>query len=180
MVLRATPSETPTLNIGAEVTISVAVTVPVLAQAGPYASALQARAGTEALETMELRFEVPEQAAPVEGTHVTISVGNQRIRQNDVVLFSAQIGDGADAFVEGAQMRWSVVPADGGLFDAAGRFVAYRAGKFTVVARGPLTKDGTVRMASARMPVTVLERGLSGSLSLVGRGRFDARYTSDL
>ena len=180
LVPRAVPSEIPTLNVGADATISVTVRVPVLAQAGPYAAVLQARAGAEAADTLDLRFAVPERAAPVDGTHITISTGIESIRQGDVVRFSAQVRDSADAVVEGAQMSWSVVPADAGLFDADGRFVAYGAGEMMVVARAPVTTDGTPRVASARVPVTVVERGLSGSLRLAGMGRAVDRYTSDL
>ncbi len=180
VVPRATPSEIPTLNIGAEATISVNVTIPVLAQAGPYVAVLQARAGTEAADTLDLRFEVPERAAPVDGTHVTISTRNESIRQGDVVRFSAQVRDSTDAVVVGGQISWSVEPADGGLVDAEGRFVPYGVGEMTIVAQAPVTTDGTLRVASARMPVTVVERGLFGSLRLAGMGRLDDRYTSDL
>ena len=180
VVPRPTPSEIPTLNVGAEATILVNVTIPVLAQAGPYVAVLQARAGTEAADTLDLRFEVPERAAPVDGTHVTISTGNESIRQGDVVRFSAQVRDSTDAVVVGGRTSWSVEPADGGLVDAEGRFVPYGVGEMTIVAQAPVTTDGTLRVASARMPVTVVERGLFGSLRLAGMGRLDDRYTSDL
>ena len=180
IVVRAAPSEIPTLNVGADATISLAVTVPAVAQAGAYLVVLQARAGTEAAATLGLRFEVPERTAPVDGTHVTISAGNERVRQGDVVRFEAQVRDSTGAVVEGAQVGWSVEPADGGLFDAEGRFVPYGAGEVTVVARAPVTTDGNVRMATIGKPITVLDRGLSGSLRLVGMGRVEGRQTSDL
>ncbi len=179
IVPKASPSEIPTLNVGDRATISITVTVPPIALAGAYEATLHAGA-TEAGAIVGLRFEVPERAAAVDGTQVAITAGSEVIRQGDVVRYAAQVRDTAGAVVEGADVAWSVTPAGGGMFDAEGRFVAYGTGEVTVVARTAATKDGTVRMATAGMPVTVRPRGVRGSLRLVGEGRVGDRHTSDL
>ena len=175
----ASPSEIPTLNVGARATISITVTVPPIALAGAYEAALQAGA-TGAGAVLGLRFEVPERAEAADGTHVVISAGSEAVRQGDVVRYVAEVRDSAGAVVKGAEVGWSVTPADHGMFDAEGRFVAYGTGEVTVVARTAVTTDGAVRFASAGMPVTVRPRGVQGSLRLVGKGRVNHRHTSDL
>ena len=179
IVPKASPSEIPTLNVGARATVSITVTVPAITLAGAYEAMLQAGAA-EAGAVLGLRFDVPERAAAVDGTHVTVSAGSGSVRQGDVVRYAAQVRDSAGAVVEGADVAWSVTPAGGGMFDAEGRFVPYAAGEVEVVARTAVTKDGTVRMATAGMPVTVRPRGVHGSLRKVGEGRVGARHTSDL
>ena len=180
MVPTTTPSGIPTLNPGASETISIAVTVPEAAQAGLYEATLEAQAGSDARASLGLRFQVEKRVRPVDGTHISIAAGNQRIRQGDVVRFSAQVRDSAGAVVEGAQVTWRTDPPDAGLFDAAGRFVAYAPGDITIIARTLVNAGGTTRPDSATTPVTVRPRGLSQSLRLVGKGRVDDRYTSDL
>ena len=176
---RISPSEIPTLNVGAQATVTITVTVPPIALAGAYEAILRA-VTAETGVTLDLRFEVPERAAAVDGTHITISSGSGSVRQGDVVRYAAQVRDSAGASVTGAEVAWSVTPAGSGMFDAEGRFVPYAAGEVTIVARTAVTKDDSVRMATAGMPVTVRPRGIRGSLRLVGTGRVDARHTSDL
>ena len=180
MVPRATPSEIPTLNPGSSENVSIVVTVPDAAQAGLYEASLEARAGVDASASLGLRFQVEERVGPVDGTHISIAAGNRRIRQGDVVRFSAQVRDSAGAVVEGARVTWRATPPHAGLFDAAGRFVAYVPGDITVIASTRVTVDGATRPDSATTPVTVRARGLSRSLRLVGKGPVDDRYTSDL
>ena len=180
MVPTTTPSGIPTLNPGASETISIAVTVPEAAQAGLYEATLEAQAGSDARASLGLRFQVEKRVRPVDGTHISIAAGNRRIRQGDVVRFSAQVRDSAGAVVEGAQVTWRTDPPDAGLFDAAGRFVAYTPGDITIIAHTLVNAGGTTRPDSATTPVTVRPRGLSQSLRLVGKGRVDDRYTSDL
>ena len=179
IVPRASPSEIPTLNVGARATVLIRVTVPPITLAGAYEAALHAGAA-EAGAVLGLRFEVPERTAANDGTHVVISAGSESVRQGDVVRYAAQVRDSTGGVVEGAGLAWSVRPTDGGMFDAEGRFVPYAAGEVTVVARTAVTTDGTVRIASAGMPVTVRPRGVRGSLRMVGKGRVDDRHTSDL
>ena len=179
IVPQASPSEIPTLNVGARATISITMTVPPIALAGAYEATLQAgTAETSAL--LGLRFEVPERAVATDGTHLAITAGSEVVRQGDVSRYVAEVRDSAGAVVGGAEVAWSVTPAGGGIFDAEGRFVPYATGEVTVVARTAVTTDGTVRMATAGMPVTVRPRGVRGSLRLAGMGRVDDRYTSDL
>ena len=180
LVPQATPSEIPTLNPGASETIFIAVTVPDAAQAGAYEATLEAQAGSDARASLGLRFQVEQRAGPVDGTHIAIAAGNTRIRQGDVVRFSAQVRDSTGAEVAGARVTWRTDPPDAGLFDADGRFVAYATGDITVVAHTMVNVGGATRPDSATTPVTVRARGLSQSLRVAGRGRVDDRYTSDL
>ena len=180
MVPTATPSEIPTLNPGTGETISIVVPVPDAAQAGVYEATLEAQAGRDARASLGLRLQVEQRAGPVDGTHIRIAAGNRRIRQGDVVRFSAEVRDDTGAAVQGAQVTWRTNPPDAGLFDADGRFVAYAPGDITVVARTLVNVDGATRPDSATTPVTVRARGLSQSFRLVGKGAVDDRYTSDL
>ena len=179
IVPQASPSEIPTLNVGDRATVSITVTVPPIALAGAYEAMLLAgTAETGAL--LGLRFQVPERAAATDGTRVAIRAGSEVIRQGEVVRYAAEVRDSAGAVVEGAEVGWSVTPTGGGMVDAEGRFVPYAAGEVTVVARTPVTTDGTVRMATAGKRVTVRPRGIRGSLRLAGMGHVGERYTSDL
>ena len=180
MVPTTTPSEIPTLNPGASETISIVVPVPDAAQAGGYEATLEAQAGHDARASLGLRFQVEQRVRPVDGTHIRIAAGNRRIRQGDVVRFSAEVRDSTGAAVRETQVTWRTTPPDAGLFDAHGRFVAYAPGDITVVAHTQVNVDGAIRPDSASTPVTVRARGLSQSLRLVGRGPVDDRYTSDL
>ena len=179
IVPQAAPSEIPTLNVGARATVSIRVTVAPIALAGAYEAILHAGAA-EASAVLGLRFAVPERGEAVDGTHLAITAGSEAIRQGDVVRYAAQVRDSAGTVVEGAEVAWSVTPAGSGMFDAEGRFVPYATGEATVVARTAVITDGTVRMATAGMPLTVRARGIRGSLRLVGEGRVDDRHTSDL
>ena len=179
IVPRASPSEIPTLNVGARATVSIRVTVAPIALAGAYEAIVHAGAA-EASAVLGLRFDVPERGEAVDGTHLAITAGSEAIRQGDVVRYAAQVRDSAGTVVEGAEVAWSVTPAGSGMFDAEGRFVPYATGEATVVARTAVITDGTVRMATAGMPLTVRARGIRGSLRLVGEGRVDDRHTSDL
>ena len=55
-----------------------------------------------------------------------------------------------------------MTPAGGGLFYAEDRFVSYATGEVRVAARTAVTKDGSVRMATAGMPATIRPRGIDG------------------
>ncbi len=180
IVPQATPSEIPTLNPGARETISITVTVPDVAQAGVYEASLEAQAGSDASASLGLRFEVEDRSRLADGTHITIATENERIRQGDVVRFAAQVRDSAGVELEGVAVAWSVVPQGAGLFDAEGRFVAYGVGEITVVASASVTSGGSPQTVRVHAPVTVRSRGLRNSLRLVGMGRVDDRYTSDL
>ncbi len=180
MVPTAAPAEIPTLNPGDRVSLSIVVPVPEAAQAGVYEATLEADAGDGARASLELRLQIEARVGPVNGTHIAIAAGNQRVRQGDVVRFSAQVRDDAGAVVEGAPVAWGVIPPDAGLFDAHGRFVAYAAGDVTVVARTTVTVDGATRPDSATTPVAVRARGLSRSPRVAGTGRVGDRHTSDL
>ncbi len=181
VVPRAEPSEIPTLNPGARATVSIAANVPRTAPDGTYQAILEARAGDADVHAwLEMSFQVERRAEPVDGARIAIATGSRRIRQGDVVRYSALIHDSAGAALEGARVAWHVAPPDAGMFDADGRFVAYAPGDARIVARALFNVDGRVQPDSAVVPVTILARGLSQSLRVAGTGRVGDRFTSDL
>ncbi len=179
VIPRAEPSEIPTLNPGAQTTVSIAANVPRTAPDGTYRATLEARAGAaDVRASLEVRFQVERRAEPVDGARIAIAAGNRRIRQGDVVRYSASVRDDAGNVVEGARVAWHVAPPDAGMFDADGRFVAYAPGNVRVVARTRLDVGGRVQPDSAVATVAVRARGLSQSLRVAGTGRVDDRFTS--
>ena len=82
------------------------------------------------------------------------------VRQGDVVSFAVDARDGAGHPVAGLRPSWSFAPGDGQL-DADGRFVAYRPGIYTVTA--------SLGRRSASTTVTVSERDVRRSVTVVGR-----------
>ena len=93
------------------------------------------------------------------------------VRQGDVVAFSAEGRDGAGHPVAGLRPTWSFAPGDGQL-DADGRFVAYRPGIYTVTA--------SLGRRSASTTVTVEERDVRRSVTVVGRLPVTAFATSEV
>jgi hypothetical protein len=82
------------------------------------------------------------------------------VRQGDVIAFAAEARDAAGHPVAGLRPSWSFAPGDGQL-DADGRFVAYRPGLYTVTA--------SLGRRSASTTVTVRERDVRRSVTVVGR-----------
>ena len=82
------------------------------------------------------------------------------VRQGDVIAFAAEARDAAGHPVAGLRPSWSFAPGDGQL-DADGRFVAYRPGTYTVTA--------SLGRRSASTTVTVSERDVRRSVTVVGR-----------
>ncbi len=182
VTLRVEPAEIPTLNPGARTTVDVTAQLPPNAREGIYRSELDARAGNgDARASLDVRFRVQRRPGPpAVGAGVVIAEGNRRIRQGDVVRYSAQVRNEAGAVVPDARVSWSVRPADAGLLDANGRFVAYAAGDLRIVATADLRAGGRVRRDSAVAWVVVDARGISQSLRVLGTGAVVDRRTSDL
>ncbi len=93
------------------------------------------------------------------------------VRQGDVIAFTAEGLDGAGRQVPGLRPTWSFAPGDGQL-DADGRFVAYRPGSYTVTA--------SLGRRAASTTVTVEERDVRRSLTVVGRLARTAFATSEV
>jgi hypothetical protein len=82
------------------------------------------------------------------------------VRQGDVVEFTLDARDAAGRPIAGLTPTWSFSPGDGQL-DADGRFVAYRTGAYTVTA--------TLGRHAVSSTVTVGERDVRRSVTVVGR-----------
>ena len=93
------------------------------------------------------------------------------VRQGDVVRFAVDARDAAGRPVAGLTPTWSFSPGDGQL-DPDGRFVAYRTGAYTVTA--------TLGRHTASTTVTVGERDVRRSVSVVGRLPRTAFATSEV
>ena len=93
------------------------------------------------------------------------------VRQGDVVAFTAEGRDAAGHPMAGLRPTWSFAPGDGEL-DADGRFVAYRPGTYTVTA--------SLGRRVASTTVTVEERDVRRSVTVVGRLARTAFATSEV
>ena len=161
------PATVTSLAPGASVSVSVTVAMPAAAPAGSYTVALRASAGDVAAAAA-LRLRVVPPATP----QVRITAPPASVRQGDVVLLTAEATDGAGAVIEDPAVTWSVLPANAGLVTGDGRFVGYEPGTVRVIAA--LGHDADT------VSLQVSPRGLSGALSVVGRGPVPTRFTSDL
>ena len=93
------------------------------------------------------------------------------VRQGDVVQLAVSARDAAGKSVAGLTPTWSFSPGDGQL-DPDGRFVAYRTGTYTVTA--------TLGRQAASTTVTVGERDVRRSVTVVGRLPRTAFATSEV
>ncbi len=164
--LNVSPSEIPTLEPGASVQIELELTFDSPARPGDYQVSLQARLGAEVIGTLGIRFSVT--LPPT----VAIIAGPAAPRQGDVVSYAAEVRDSTGALVPGATLTWAVQPPPSGLTAADGRFIGYEPGAAQII----VSAGG----AADTFAIQIVARGLSGSLSVVGRGQVTARFTSDL
>ncbi len=125
----------------------------VLTAHAPGTATIRASAGS-ATSTIAVTV-VPNTIATVE---VTPSSG--RVRQGDVVRFTATAKDAAGRAIAGLTPAWSFSPGEG-LIDEHGAFVAYRAGEYTVTA-------GVGRQSGSTV-VSVVPREARRPLRVVGR-----------
>jgi hypothetical protein len=102
---------------------------------------------------------------------LALSPAHPTVRQGDVVPFTLEARDAAGKPIGGLTPTWSFSPGDGQL-DADGRFVAYRAGPYTVTA--------TLGRHAASANVMVREREVRRSVSVVGRLPRSAFATSEV
>jgi hypothetical protein len=102
---------------------------------------------------------------------LTLSPARPSVRQGDVVPFALEARDASGKPIAGLTPTWSFSPGDGQL-DADGRFVAYRPGAYTVTA--------TLGRHAASATVTVREREVRRSVTVVGRLPRTAFATSEV
>jgi hypothetical protein len=171
-VLSADPAEIATLNPGSMAEVSLSVRLPSTPQPGDYNAFVEARVPGGFTTGLVLRFSVTEAAPPVDGGEIRIAAGGGALRQGDAVPLSAEVVDATGTSVPGVAVSWSVVPGNAGFFSGTGQFVGYAPGEARIVATAGTLADTTT--------VTVAPRGLSGQLSVVGRGTEYTRFSSDL
>ncbi len=171
-VLTADPSEISTLNPGSMAEVSLSVSLPSAPQPGEYNAFVEARVPGGLAAGLVLRFNVAEAAPPVDGGEIRIAAGSGAVRQGDAVPFAAEVSDASGAIVPGVAVSWSVLPANAGFFSGTGQFVGYTPGEARIVATAGTLADTTA--------VTISTRGLSGRMSVVGRGGEYTRFSSDL
>jgi hypothetical protein len=167
----ATPAEIPTLNPGAASTVSLDVSLQGTLAPGRYDATVAARAGTEAVATMTVSFQVPT-AEELAAASLTIGPVPETLRQGDVLQVAVEVRDADGALLPGAPVTWAVQPEGAGYVGANGQFVGYAA--------GPVTLTAGVGDAADTAAFTLTERGLTGTFTVVGQGRESGRFTSDL
>jgi hypothetical protein len=102
---------------------------------------------------------------------LTLTPSRPTVRQGDVMQLAVDARDAAGKPLAGLTPTWSFSPGDGQL-DADGRFVAYRTGAYTVTA--------TLGRRTASTTVTVGERDVRRSVTVVGRLPRTAFATSEV
>ncbi|MEP6474955.1 MAG: Ig-like domain-containing protein, partial [Gemmatimonadota bacterium] len=119
----------------------------------PGKAVLTASAGT-ASASLDVRV------VPATVARLTLFPAKSEVRQGDVIPFRVDAKDAAGKAISGLTPTWSFSPGDGQL-DADGHFVAYRTGSYTVTA--------TLGSRAASANVTVRERDVRRSVTVVGR-----------
>jgi hypothetical protein len=168
--LQVIPSEIPTLNPGASVTVALSVAAPANTPDGEYLVGLEARSQNQLVASAQLRFLVSSGGGSPAGSSVTITGGPTAFVRGDVVQFTAEVRDSAGTVLPDEPIQWSV--GGFGLFDAAGRFVSYSSGATSIIARSGSSAD--------TLAATVAERTLFGTFSTLGHGVVNQSWTSDL
>jgi len=103
---------------------------------------------------------VDVRVVPSTFSRLTLKPARPAVRQGDVVSFAVEARDGAGKVVSDLTPTWSFSPGDGEL-GPDGHFVAYRPGAYAVTA--------TLGRRSASTTVTVRERDVRRSVTVVGR-----------
>jgi hypothetical protein len=103
---------------------------------------------------------VDVRVVPSTFSRFTLKPARSAVRQGDVVPFAVEARDAAGKVVSDLTPTWSFSPGDGQL-GPDGHFVAYRPGAYTVTA--------TLGRRSASTTVTVRERDVRRSVTVVGR-----------
>ena len=167
-----TPAEIATLNAGESRTIVASITAPEGTPDNAYRAVVEASvADLGTVATIELHFTIVA-CANADVAAVTITNGPTALRQGDVGSFSIATLDEAGNPVSGPPPCWTVVPTSAGFIDTSGRFVGYQPGNATLIVQ--------VGQGADSADVNVTARNVSGTLSVVGSGRVETRFTSDL
>ena len=122
---------------------------------------LEARAGGRATiraSAAGLRDEIPVEVAREAPASLTLEPATARVRQGDVVRFTATAHDARKGAVAGLAPTWSFGPGEGHI-DGDGAFVAYEPGTYTVTAAlggRSATAEVTVAPREVRRPATVV------------------------
>jgi len=167
----ASPAEIATMNPGTATTVSLDISLQGTLAPGLYDATLVARAGSDAVATMAVTFQVPT-AEELAATSLAIGPVPETLRQGDVFRVSVEVRDAEGVLLAGAPVTWTLQPAGAGYVGANGQFVGYATGAVTLAAQ--------VGAASDSITLTVDERGLGGTFALVGEGTETGRFTSDL
>ncbi len=170
--VQVTPAEIATLNPGASAEVNLAVSLSGSLQPGDYDAVVEARVPEGPRTTLEVRFRIGAPGPSEDGGEVIVSASVTSVRQGDVTGFSAQVLGPDGAPLEGAFVRWAVLPAGAGYVTENGRFVGFAPGDVQVVAASGSAAD--------TVTLTVTARSLTGGLTVLGRGTETERYTSDL
>jgi hypothetical protein len=170
-VLAADPTEIPTLNAGEASTVSLSLSLQGSLNPGEYDAAVTARGGLESTAFLAVRFTVLNEAEKAAAS-IQMSVPNVDPRTGDVIAIPIEVRDDAGALLQGAPVAWSVEPAIAGYVGSSGQFVGYSVGPAQLIAR-----VGTVADTAE---INVVSRNLTGSFTVVRRGRETARHSSDL
>ena len=170
-VLRAAPNTVPTLNPGASALVTVAVDVGGSVQVGSYQAELVARVPADVETSVVVDFDV-EAPPTTEIDELVVTTVAGSIRQGDVFPLNVEGRVAGGGALEDLAVRWTVAPAASGFVDGEGNFVGYQT--------GPLSVTAEYGGLSASLSLTVVNRGLSGSLTKVGEAAVDDRFTSDL
>ena len=110
----------------------------------------------------------------VDDRTLSVTGGPVSPRQGDVVTYTAERRDPSGTLITGDALTWSVVPSTAGFFANGGVFVGYAPGDVNIVVQ--IQNLGV----ADTMTITIQDRGLSGSFTIVGQGVETDRWTSDL
>ena len=102
---------------------------------------------------------------------MTLTPEKPDVRQGDVIAFEVDVRDAGGKPIAGLTPTWTFSPGDGQL-GSDGRFVAYRPGAYTVTA--------SLGRRAASTTVTVSERAVRRSVTVVGRLPRTAFLTSEV
>lgn len=166
----AVPDEIGMLEPGDSASIQITVSGAGSLQAGTYQSELQASAAGTSRASAMVAFQVPTPADEVGAVEIVGAPATWR--QGDVLSLDAVVYDTLGAVLGDADVTWSIDPTGRGAFSPQGEFVPYTPGPVSIIATAGTRADTAA--------VTVEERGLSSTFSVIGSSPPPRGLTSDL
>ncbi|HZO19407.1 MAG TPA: Ig-like domain-containing protein [Gemmatimonadaceae bacterium] len=124
------------------------------------ATAVAAGRATITASAGSAKATLPVQVVATPIASVELTPASPRVRQGDVIRFTATPKDRAGARISGLTPSWTFAPGQG-MVDAEGAFVAYEPGEYTVTASfGTRSADAIVRVEprDVRRPLSVVGR----------------------